>query len=176
MKKAIKMMMFLAAATMFFAACDKDNDDEPKAGDNQMIYDGKTYQGESVSGNVDGNNVSLSLERFGEAFIFEISSNIQNITSSQTYDLTKEDSNHGLFFHIFLESDDLDSESNVFDFQYQNAPHLWYFLDGDNVSGVSAFTKGTAVATVEANKIILEASGTLVNGKYISFRIVAPRS
>jgi hypothetical protein len=175
MKKAIKMMLFVAAATMFFAACDKDNDDEPKAGDNQMIYDGKTYQGENVSSSVDGNNISLSLERFAEAFIFEINGNIQNVTSSRTYDLTKEDPDHGLFFHIFLESDDLDSEDHIFDFQYQNAPHLWYFLDGDNVSNTSAFTKGTAVATVEANRVILEASGTLVNGKYISFRVVAPK-
>ena len=41
--KAIKMMMFVAATTMIFAACSKDQNENPvTAGDNQMIYDGKT--------------------------------------------------------------------------------------------------------------------------------------
>ena len=173
MKKAIKMMMFVAAATMFFAACDK-NDDEPKAGDNQMIYDGKTYQGESVTANVENGYVNFSLEKFAEAFIFEINGNFANLSGSHTYDHTKEDPANQLFFHIFLQSDDV--ENQIFDFQYQNAPHLWYFLNGDNVTSVSAFTSGTAVTKVESDKVIVEASGTLVNGKYMSFRIVAPKN
>lgn len=175
--KAIKMMMFVAAATMLFAACSKDQNENPvTAGDNQMIYDGKTYQGERVESNVDGSNVSLSCASFGEAFIFEINCNIENLTSSCTYDLTQEDPDHGIYFHIFLQSDDLQSEDRIFDFQYQNAPNLWYFLNGDNVSGTSAFTSGTAVATVNADKITFEVSGTLVNGKYLSFRLVVPRN
>lgn len=170
------LMLFVAAATMLFAACSKDEDTTAAAGDNQMIYNGKTYQGETVSGSIENANVSLSLQSFAEAFIFEINSNIDNLTSSHTYDLTMADPNNPLFFHIFLQSEDLDNENKIFDFQYQNAPHLWYFLDGDNVSGSSAFTSGTAVATLDGNNITLTVNGTLVNGKPLSFRIVAPKN
>ena len=174
MKKAIKMMMFVAAAAMLFVACDKEDEKPVTAGDNQMIYDGHTYELDRVSSSMEGNGVQFSCSKFGEAFIFEIDGFIDNLTASHTYDLTKVDNDHSLYFRIFLQSEDLSAENHIFDLRYQNAPELWYFLDDNEVSGASAFTKGTAVANIEANKLTLDVYGTLVNGKSISFRIVAP--
>ena len=49
--KAIKMMMFVAAATMLFASCGKD---DPVAGDNELVYDGKVYKMEAFFGPMNG--------------------------------------------------------------------------------------------------------------------------
>lgn len=174
MMKATRMMLMVAAATMLLAACgEKEN--TVTAGDNQLVYDGKVYQAESTECAVIENSAVVSCSKQEGDYMLEIRCNIENITSSCTYDLTKEDPTHGLFFHVFLQSEDLQNEEKVFDFQYQNAPHLWYFLNGDNVSGTSAFVSGTADATVGADKVTLNVNGKLVNGKDLAFRIVAPR-
>ena len=66
-----QLMLFVAAATMLFAACSKDEDTTTAtaAGDNQMVYNGKTYQGESMA-NVNDNNAMLECysEYFMEAY------------------------------------------------------------------------------------------------------------
>lgn len=168
-------MLFVAAATMLFAvSCSKDdNNDNPTAGDNQMIYNGTTYQGEAT-GAINDNNASLTCSNEKDGVIFIIDCHIQN-PSNYTYDLTQEDPDHMLHLHINIEGPAVQSEEDRLDLQYQNAPHLWYFLNGDNVSNTSPFTSGTAVTTVDENTITLTVNGTLVNGKSLSFRIVAPR-
>lgn len=173
--KMKQLMLFVAAATMLFAACSKDEDTTTAtaAGDNQMVYNGTTYQGESMA-NVNDNNAMLECYSETDGIQFMISCHIQN-PSNYTYDLTQEDPDHSLHFHILVEGPSVQSQDDMFDLQYQNAPHLWYFLNGDNVSGSSAFTTGTAVATLDDNNITLTVNGTLVNGKPLSFRIVAPR-
>lgn len=174
MKKAIQMMMFVAAATMFFAACSKKDDVKPTtAGDNQMIYNGKTYQGEA-QGSIQNGFGELSCISETENLFFAVECYIENLTSSYTYDLTKADPDHGLHIHAIVEGPSVQGD-DFLDLRYQNSPSLWYFLNGENVSNASAFTSGTAVATLNADKIILELNGTLVNGKPLSFRIVVPR-
>lgn len=168
--KAIKLMLFVAAATMMFAACGKE---DPVVGDNQMIYDGKLYQGEG-RGSIQNDFAELSCYSETEGQLFAIDCHIENLTSTNTYDLTKVDTEHGLHFHILVEGPGMQAE-DIFDLQYQNSPQLWYFLNGDNVSGTSAFVSGTATATVSDEKITLDVSGELVNGKSLAFRIVAPR-
>ncbi len=172
----MKRLMFLvAAATMLFAvSCSKDDDnDNATAGDNQMIYNGKTYQGEAT-GAINDNNANLTCSNEKDGVIFIIDCHIQN-PSNYTYDLTQEDADHMLHFHINIEGPAVQSEEDRLDLQFQNAPHLWYFLNGDNVSNTSPFTSGTAVTTVDENTITLTVNGTLVNGKTLSFRIVVPR-
>jgi hypothetical protein len=173
--KMKQLMLFVAAATMLFAACSKDEDTTTAtaAGDNQMVYNGKTYQGESMA-NVNDNNAMLECYSETDGIQFMISCHIQN-PSNYTYDLTQEDADHVLHFHIVVESPAVQSQEDIFDLQYQNGPHFWYFLNGDNVSNVSAFTSGTAETTLTDTSLILNVSGTLVNGKSLAFRVVLPR-
>lgn len=170
-----RLMFFVAAATMLFAvSCNKDDESSSSAtaGDNQMIYNGKTYQGEAT-GAINDNNANLTCSDEKDGVIFIVDCHIQN-PSNYTYDLTQEDPDHMIHFHINIEGPAVLPEDRL-DLQYQNAPHLWYFLNGDNVSNTSAFTSGTAVTTLDENTITLTVNGTLVNGKPISFRIVVPR-
>lgn len=170
------LMFFVAAATMLFAACGKDEDKSSSsaatAGDNQMVYNGKTYQGEAT-GSVNSAVANLTCSSETDGVQFVIDCHIQN-PGNYTYDLTQVDETHGLHFHILVEGPNVQSEDDIFDLQYQNAPQLWYFLNGDNVSGSSAFTSGTAITTLDENAITFTVNGTLVNGKALSFRIVLP--
>ena len=170
-----KIALLFAAATMLFAvSCSKDDDkNTATAGDNQMIYNGKTYQGEAA-GSVNDNNANVTCSSETDGIVFMIDCHLQNI-ANYTYDLTQADPDHVLHLHVMVEGPSVQNEDDMLDLRYQNAPDLWYFLNGDNVSGTSAFTSGTAVVTVDANTFTLTVNGTLVNGKPISFRIVLPR-
>ena len=173
--KAIKMMMFVAAATMLFAACGKDDDKStPTAADNQLVYNGKVYQAEVAEGNVNSNNAQLGFSGEKDGIYFMVDCHIQDV-ANRTYDLTQEDADHVLHFHIVVEGPAVQSQEDIFDLQYQNGPHFWYFLNGDNVSNASAFTSGTAETTLTDTSLILNVSGTLVNGKSLAFRVVLPR-
>ena len=169
-------MFFVAATTMLFAACGKDDESASAAtaGDNQMVYNGKTYQAQNVEGYVNENTAQMACSSENEGVGFAIVCHMEN-PSNYTYDLTRVDPDHMLNLHVVAEGPAVQSEEDILDLQYQNAPQLWYFLNGENVSGSSAFTKGTAVTTLDANTITITLDGTLVNGKRLNFRLVMPR-
>ncbi len=173
--KLNRIMMFVAAATMLFAACSKDEDKStPKIGDNQLVYNGTTYQANGAEGNIDANNVQMGFSGVKDGVNFFVDCHVQNV-SNRVYDLTKEDAEHMIYFHVVVEGPAAQSQEDIFDLQYQNSPHLWYFLNGDNVSGSSAFKNGTAETSLTDSTITLNVSGTFVNGKALGFRVVVPR-
>ena len=173
--KLNRIMMFVAAATMLFVACGKDDDNStPTAADNQLVYNGKVYQAENAEGNITNNSAQLGFSGEKDGIYFMVDCYIQD-ASNRVYDLTKEDAEHMLNFHVVIEGPAAQSQEDIFDLRYQNSPQLWYFLNGDNVSGSSAFKNGTAETSLTDSAIVLTVSGTLVNDKDLSFRVVVPR-
>lgn len=148
MKKAIKMMMFVAAAAMLFAACDKDNLTEAEA--NTLVYNGTAYPMRSTykyehSGRVYIDAYAVQTLENGESIFSIISDDPEN----GTYDLTQ----HSVFFGV---------TSNV---SYIES----FFSD-------SEYTSGTLTVEKDANAFRLKMDGVLANGATVAFHIYVPAS
>lgn len=103
--KMHKMMMFVAAATMLFAAaCSKDDNkkDVTEATANTLVIDGKTYQLNSGFHGTDrgyADATTTETDGAGEPK-FTIIADVESDTYNQTYDLAEENEGAMLFFNI----------------------------------------------------------------------------
>ena len=146
--KAIRMMMFVAVATMLFAACGKDDPVEAKA--NTLVYNGTVYQMKSYYKYEQGGRVYIdahAVETTGEGLpIFSI---ISDDPANGTYDLTA----GTVFFGV---------SSNV--------DYIQSFYSE------STYTGGTLTVEKDDSAFRLKMSGTLADGTTVSFHIYVPAS
>ena len=152
--KATKLFFtFVAAATMMFAACGKDdenNNTSTDATENTLDYNGKVYQMASTYKYEQGGRVYIdarAVDKTGDnqPIFYVISDNPGN----GTYDLTQ----HTVFFGV---------TSNV-----------------DNITGFHSqdtYASGTIIIEKDDNAFRMRMSGTLENGTTVAFHIYVPAS
>lgn len=159
-------MMFVAAAAMMFASCDKDEGsntpDNPPAtlADNTLIYDGVTHNGTGAV-SFFANDLQYVFDGDG----FSVTGNIESGAYNRTVDLSRH--NAGLLFTLHVGMDDL---SITF---VNNPQNFACSLNGDDLGATSCFTSGTATVAVANDTLTLTVDGTLTNGKQLKFKFSA---
>ena len=167
MKKATRfIMMFVAAATMMFASCDKDNEKTSDLADNTVVYDGVVYNcvaGASVFPNGEPGFIQYVL--YNQDYTLHLEGGLYQSAHNRTFDLSRHHDDLEFHFHLGI-------ENGVLDVQWSDNPNnLWCFLDGDNMN-TSCFSSGTATVTIDGLHLTIVVDGTLVNGKTLKFKIV----
>ena len=163
--KAIKMMMFVAAATMLFASCNKD---ELDLENNQLRYDGTVYNMvSSASSDTDGSYVSFG--SVGKEVLFQLSGTFDQTALNRTYDLTvaAEDVHYAIDFW---------SEALALNFSF-DMHHGQFFGGMEGVpEGESIFSEGTCTITYDNSEFEVALDGTLKNGKELAFKVFVPKA
>ncbi len=163
--KAMKMMMLVAAATMLFASCNKDEIDLEN---NQLRYDGTVYNMvSSASSDADGSYVSFG--SVGKEVLFQLSGTFDQAALNRTYDLTvaAEDVHYAIDFW---------SEALALNFSF-DMHHGRFFGGMEGVpEGESIFSEGTCTITYNNSEFEVSLIGTLKNGKELAFKVNVPKN
>lgn len=178
MKKVFSILM-IALLTIAMVACKKDNpqpsnnggnngenNDTPTLVDNVLIYDGVTYTGEA-SASISNGMIQYVLQKIdGENDNFLVQGSYKGADNC-TFDLTKVVEGVDFYVHVLI-------EGGVFDMQYTAYTEhgLWSFVDGDNTSGISSFTSGTATVTKNGDNLTIVMDGVVRNGKSLKCKLV----
>lgn len=162
--KVRKIMMFVAAATMLFAACGKDEIDLEK---NQLRYDGTVYNMVS-SAMSDANESYVSFGSVGKEVLFQLSGTFDQTALNRTYDLTvaAEDVHFAIDFW---------SEAMALNFSYDmNRGTFHGGMDGVP-EGESIFSEGSCTIIYNNSEFEVSLIGTLKNGKELAFVVNVPK-
>jgi hypothetical protein len=163
--KAIKMMMFVAAATMLFASCNKD---ELDLENNQLRYDGTVYNMvSSASSDTDGSYVSFG--SVGKEVLFQLSGTFDQTALNRTYDLTvaAEDVHYAIDFW---------SEALALNFSF-DMNHGTFHGGMEGVpEGESIFSEGSCRIDYDNEGLTITLDGTLKNGKELAFKVFVPKA
>ena len=163
--KAIKMMMLVAAATMLFASCGKD---ELDLEDNQLRYDGTVYNmTSSAASDAEGSYVSFG--SVGKEVLFQLSGTLDQAALNRTYDLTvaAEDVHYNI---------DFIGEAMALNFSF-DMHHGQFFGGMEGVpEGESIFSEGTCTITYDNSEFEVALDGTLKNGKELTFKVNVPKN
>ena len=163
--KAIKMMMFVAAAAMLFASCGKD---ELDLEDNQLRYDGTVYNMTSSAAS-DAEGTYVSFGGVGKEALITLNGQFEKACYGHTYDLTvaAED------VHYYI---DCWCEALGVNFSFDNNRGTFHGGMEGVPEGESIFSKGTCTVTYDNLGLEVELNGTLKNGKDLAFGLVVPKS
>ena len=163
--KTIKIMMFVAAAAMMFASCNKDEIDLE---DNQLRYDGTVYNMTSSAGSdVEGSYISFG--SVGKEVLFQLSGTFDQAALNRTYDLTvaAEDVHYNI---------DFSSEAMALNFSFDMHHGRFYGGMEGVPEGESIFSEGTCTVTSDNSEFEVALDGTLKNGKELAFRVNVPKN
>ena len=157
-------MMFVAAATMLFVSCGKDNLDPEN---NQLRYDGTIYNMQSTAmcdamGYIDFTSV-------GQDADFTIYGVFDNNALNRTYNLAV--ATEGVHYNI-----DFISEALALNFSYDNNDGAFYGGMEGVQRGESIFSKGTCTVTNDNDGFLVTLDGTLKNGKEMAFKAYVPKA
>lgn len=145
-------MMFVAAATLMFASCEKDDDTPTEAAANTLVLNGKVYQLNSHYDMGDERSYASAettvLNSNGEP-LYTIISDIESNTINHTYDLSKPVEGAIIFWSI-----------HDADWEYQLGPIL---------------DEGTVTISRDENNFVYKVKGKQ-NGTTVSFNISVPAS
>lgn len=166
MKATRFIMMFVAAATMMFTACGKDEEGSSALADNTVVYDGVVYNGvaaATVFPNGEPGFIQYVLNN--QDYTVHLEGSLYQNAHNRTIDLARHNDDLDFGFHLGI-------ENGVLDVQWWDNPNnLWCFLDGDNMNS-PCFSSGTATVTVDGLHLTVMVDGTLINGKSLKFKIV----
>ena len=159
--KAIKMMMFVAAATMLFASCNQDELD-----DNQLRYDGTVYT--MVSSASSDHQGYVQFGSVGHEVLFQLSGMFEPDALNRTYDLAvaTEDVHYNIDFWC---------EEWGLSFSFDNNNGMFFGGMEGVPQGESIFSKGTCKVTYDNVGFNVTLDGTLKNGKEIAFNVSVPK-
>ena len=163
--KAIKMMMFVAAATMLFASCNKD---ELDLENNQLRYDGTVYNMvSSASTDADGSYVSFG--SVGSEVMFSLNGQFEEAAFNRTYNLAvaAED------VHFYI---DFWSESMGVNFSFDNNRGTFHGGMEGVPEGESVFSEGSCRIDYDNEGLTITLDGTLKNGKELAFKVFVPKA
>ena len=167
-----KLLIVLAAAAMLFTACGKDND-QPLA-DNTIVYDGTTYQMESL---FDAFNPDMGLffsfstleNENGEPVITFDGFHVFRELLGQEFDLTKKTSNEDSYAEFYF--------YGIFNVGvYVGHDYIGGDLEEVSYENESPFKSGTIKATLSDNVLTVEMKGETKNGHTINMKLSAPNS
>lgn len=154
--KMHKLMMFVAAATMIFAAaCSKDDDknDATEAAPNTLVINGTTYQLNSGFHGTDRGYADASTVETNGAgdSKYTIVADVEVETFNHTYDFPLGDQGAMLFFSI-------------------------HDADYDYTRGPQDFVSGTLNIVKDESVFVYQVTGKTSQGESISFQISVPSS
>ena len=163
--KAIKMMMFVAAATMLFASCGKD---ELDLENNQLRYDGTVYN-MVTSAATDAQGTYVSFGCVGKEATLSMNGQFEQTALNRTYNLTvaAED------VHYYI---DMWSEQLGINFSFDNNRGTFHGGMEGVAEGESIFSEGSCNVTYDNDGLTVTLDGTLKNGKELAFKIYVPKA
>lgn len=163
--KAIKMMMFVAAAAMLFASCGKD---ELDLENNQLRYDG-TVCNMTTSAMTDTQDSYVSFGGVGKEVLFQLNGLFEEAAFNRTFDLAvaAEDVHYNI---------DMMCEAWGLNFSYDNNHGRFYGGMEGVTQGESIFSEGTCTVTYDNDGFTVTLDGTLKNGKELAFKLYVPRN
>ena len=167
MKTTRFLMMFVAAATMMFAACGKDDEKTTDLADNTVVYDGVTYNCTSAASYFPGGEPGfVQYVLNNQDYTVHLDGGLYQSAHNRTFDLTRHHDDLEFHFHLGI-------EGGVLDLQWSDNPNnFWCFLNGDSMNS-SCFSSGTATVTVDDNyHLTILVDGVLINGKSLKIKIV----
>ena len=165
--KAIKMMFFVAAATMLFAACGKDEDGSTPSNlaNNQLSYDGTTY--DMICSVFTDGSTYVQFYGNGTTADFGLEGMFNDASFNKTVNVAVHNPNQHYYVTAFSQ--------NLFSFSYDNWDEGIHGGIGDQrYENESIFSEGTMTNTLDENGFSLSLNGTLKNGKKIAFKIYVP--
>lgn len=163
--KAIRLMMFVAAATMMFASCEKDGADLE---DNQLFYDGKVYNlVSSATSDADGSYVSF--DAVGREVLVQLSGVLEKECFNRTFNLAV--AADDVHYNI-----DCWCEELGLTFSFDNNRGTFHGGMVGVPEGESIFSKGTCTITYDNDEFSITLDGTLKNNKKLAFEIDVPKS
>ena len=162
------MMMFVAAATMLFAACGKE---KPVAGDNELVYDGNVYKMEAIFGPINSSMGLMDIHSVdknanGNYLIStpEEMFHIHRHLVGQEIDLTKVYSPGYHFVLVGAVNWEIGSEES----------YIGGTIEGTQYDNTTAFKTGTMKLTIEGSNMVFTLNGETKNGHEMDLRIVTP--
>jgi hypothetical protein len=175
--KAIKMMMFVAAATMLFAACGKDKVED--LADNTLVYDGTVYHLDQSQMFIDRFHAGLTLvtamsveQQDGNAVITVDHFHIAGDDWNKTRDLAN--LNEGEAYELAFIGTVL--TCSAFGHRNNGSTYCGGQLNGTEYEDTPVVTEGTL--RVEGNNdgtpitVLLDCK--LINGKELKMKLVTP--
>ena len=163
--KATKIMMFVAAAAMLFAACGKD---ELDLENNQLRYDGTVYNMVS-SATSDAQGSYVSFGSVGREVLFSLNGQFEEAAFNRTFNLAiaAEDVHYYIDFY---------SEALTLNFSYDNNRGTFHGGMEGVQEGESIFNEGTCTITYDNEGLLITLDGTLKNGKELAFKTYVPKN
>ena len=175
--KTNKIMMFVAVATMLFAACGKDEektDGATEAAANTLVINGKTYQLEShyaVSmsgrGYADGHSTDVNTEG---APLYSVRADVELGSANVSIDLTKSYDDVEYAFGVS------NTDNTFYVCQDDHSDTDAYGSINEDLYEESIFTSGTLTVSKTDDLFTYKVTGTLKNGDAISFHLSIPAS
>ncbi len=165
MKKAIKMTLFVAAATMMFASCTKD---ELDLENNQLRYDGTVYN-MTTSATSDAQGTYVSYAGVCREVMLSLNGQFEEAAFNRTYNLTvaAED------VHYYI---DVWSEELGVNFSYDSNRGTFHGGMEGVPEGESIFSEGSCTITYDNDGLTVTLDGTLKNGKELAFKVYVPKA
>lgn len=181
-----KIMMFVAVATMIFAAaCSKDNDNKDngnngaviEAAPNTAVIDGRVitiYSHYSIDQNGRGYADAECLEQIDGVTLLSIRADVEENSLNRTFDLTHYYNDADYAFGFGFGGDNQTSMLNYSqDNHTEGVPHYYGVINGEEYNE-GAFQSGTLTITRTDDIFDYLLTGKLRNGKAVSFHITVP--
>ena len=181
-----KIMMFVAVATMIFAAaCSKDNDNKDngnngaviEATSNTAVIDGRVitiYSHYKIDQNGRGYADAECLEQIDGVTLLSIFADVEDNSLNRTFDLTHYYNDADYAFGFSFAGDNQTSMLNYSqDNHTEGVPHYYGVINGEEYNE-GAFQSGTLTITRTDDIFDYLLTGKLRNGKAVSFHINVP--
>ena len=162
--KAIKMMMFVAAATMLFASCTKD---ELDLENNQLRYDVTVYN-MTTSAMCDAMGY-VSFGAVGKEVLFQMNGLFDDVSLNHSFDLSV--ATQGVHYNI-----DFWCEDWGVNFSFDNNDGSFFGGMEGVPQGESIFSEGTCIVTYDNDGLTVTLDGTLKNGKEFAFKLYVSKN
>lgn len=167
---------FIAACTLLFAACEKDNEEQatPQAKANELIIDGTTYHmnGGFMPINADmGVYVAGSEEKddYGEPLVSMVDFHIyREFMLNKTIDLTQVFPEWPGYFMIFTGAVNWQFKS----YQVNDETYIGGTIEGEQYNNTPAFKSGTLKISLSGNVMTITVFGETMNGHTIDMKLV----